>query len=581
MNFRPASGCDTAFGTLKSTGICIVNKDQPSNAPLHAHPSPIPLPSSQPQSSQVPQNRMTTISADSNSHPPPAEALQLRPHSSQAAFNSSLPCSQKHQIRTADAYLPSQSSRSQRVLPDSQPRSPQVSQDMVTTMSTDSNNRLRPHSSQAALIRSLPGSQEDQTDEAATYVPSQPHSQCLSSDSQPRSQQYHTINYSTPSSQQLPRRESQCSCSGNRSHSEGFSKPIRYVQDPRVQLDKPSSAYYGSYAGRMVNGTTCLSPSLEITAPDCSQISTRAYPGLLPSPDFGHRPSAFAGNHERPVNAPEDLLDSQLMDSLPLTQMLPPQRVLPFPSRPLRQDADSTPASPTEPPTVKATSTKGKRAKKAQPLKKSESLIVTLPIPSVSATRSRKAKAKANKATSNEVPPSSAPLKRQAAVQRSSENAPSSSAPPRVESIMEAPEYTVTKTSNNLTPPCSRGGDSRRPLSAMSDDQNNQRPSQCSTRDNSPLAQPHHHAQLPEIPPGIQPDEYLTALDDWIRKYHNLPAPAAPKSDKERLAEYAAKPDGERKKIIDNMVLECLQDENFMKLCQDVERSWKRVCLGF
>lgn len=573
MNFRPASGCDTAFGTLHSTGMYVVNKDQPSNAPVHADSPPCLRPSSQPQSSRVPQNRMIAMSADCDSRPPSAEASQLRPHSSQAAFNSSLPCSQEHQVRTADAYPPSQSSRSQRVLPDSQPRSSQGSQDLVTIMSADSNNQLRPWSSQAALTNSLLCSQEHRFRESDTCITPQPHSQ-------PHSQEYHTITYSTPSSQQPLGRESQCSCSGHRSHPENVSKPIKFVQDPRLRLESSSSAYYGSYAGRTADRASFLSPNLEITAPNGSQISTPAYPGLLPSPDFGYRPSAFAGNNARPVSAPEHLLDSKLMDSLPLTQMLPPQRVLPFPSKLPSQDADTTPTSSQDPPTTKAASTKAKRGKKGQPLTESKSFIVTLPIPSASATRSRKAKAKASKAPSNEVPPSSAPLKRLAAAQRPSKDAPPSSAPPRVESTVEAPEQTVTKTSNNLTPPCSRGGDTRRPLSAMSDDQTNQRPSQCSTRDNSPLPQPHHHAQLPQIPPGIQPDEYLTALDDWIRKYHNLPTPAAPKSDKERLAEYAAKPDAERKKIVNNMVLECLQDENFMKLCEDVDRSWKRVCLG-
>jgi len=49
---------------------------------------------------------------------------------------------------------------------------------------------------------------------------------------------------------------------------------------------------------------------------------------------------------------------------------------------------------------------------------------------------------------------------------------------------------------------------------------------------------------------------------------------------KEQLAEYAARPDAERAKLIDDMILECLQDENFGKLCDDVERNWKRICLG-
>ena len=79
----------------------------------------------------------------------------------------------------------------------------------------------------------------------------------------------------------------------------------------------------------------------------------------------------------------------------------------------------------------------------------------------------------------------------------------------------------------------------------------------------------------------IQPEEFMASLDTWIRKYQDLPSPTPPLTAGDHLAKFAARSDGERARMIDNMICECLQDENFGKLAEDVERSWKRICLGF
>lgn len=80
----------------------------------------------------------------------------------------------------------------------------------------------------------------------------------------------------------------------------------------------------------------------------------------------------------------------------------------------------------------------------------------------------------------------------------------------------------------------------------------------------------------------------MQRLDHWVRKYHDqIPAPA-PKpvaipatTNQESLAAYAAQPESERLAALDEMICDCLEDENFVKLCEDVEKSWKRVGLGF
>ncbi|KAI4261712.1 MAG: hypothetical protein L6R42_003092 [Xanthoria sp. 1 TBL-2021] len=85
----------------------------------------------------------------------------------------------------------------------------------------------------------------------------------------------------------------------------------------------------------------------------------------------------------------------------------------------------------------------------------------------------------------------------------------------------------------------------------------------------------------------ITPEEYMSRLDHWVRKYQDLPAPApAPKpipasTGKDELAAFVAQPEAERLAAIDAMICECLEDPNFATLVADVERSWKRIGLGF
>lgn len=79
----------------------------------------------------------------------------------------------------------------------------------------------------------------------------------------------------------------------------------------------------------------------------------------------------------------------------------------------------------------------------------------------------------------------------------------------------------------------------------------------------------------------ISPEEFMSRLDGWVRKYQHLPAPTPQPQPVSDLADYAAQPEEQRLAIIDDMICECLEDENFTKLVADVEQSWKRVGLGF
>ena len=73
----------------------------------------------------------------------------------------------------------------------------------------------------------------------------------------------------------------------------------------------------------------------------------------------------------------------------------------------------------------------------------------------------------------------------------------------------------------------------------------------------------------------------MTAVDGWVRKYHDIPVPTRPQTSKDLLAEYASRSDEERAKVLDDMICDCLEDENFHKLVKDVENSWRRIGLGF
>lgn len=86
---------------------------------------------------------------------------------------------------------------------------------------------------------------------------------------------------------------------------------------------------------------------------------------------------------------------------------------------------------------------------------------------------------------------------------------------------------------------------------------------------------------------NIPPEEYMTRLDHWIRRYKDLPAPTKPtakpvlSAEKDQLAAYIAQPEEERLKVLDDMICGYLDDENFVELVEDVSKSWRRIGLGF
>ncbi|KAA6413315.1 MAG: hypothetical protein FRX48_03059 [Lasallia pustulata] len=77
-------------------------------------------------------------------------------------------------------------------------------------------------------------------------------------------------------------------------------------------------------------------------------------------------------------------------------------------------------------------------------------------------------------------------------------------------------------------------------------------------------------------------DEYFARIDTFIQKHHNRPLGETyfDNAAADRAA-FAALPDAERLAAIDTQIMECVMDDGFLQLCEDVEKSWKRIALGF
>lgn len=96
----------------------------------------------------------------------------------------------------------------------------------------------------------------------------------------------------------------------------------------------------------------------------------------------------------------------------------------------------------------------------------------------------------------------------------------------------------------------------------------------------NPPAQPSNHLKV--FPHDLEPAEYMARLDTWVRDYHQtLPTPIMPTMASDSLAHYAAQSKEDRMAAVDQMLCECLEDPGFEKLAEDVEDSWKRIGLGF
>ncbi|KAL9037220.1 MAG: hypothetical protein Q9180_003843 [Flavoplaca navasiana] len=348
------------------------------------------------------------------------------------------------------------------------------------------------------------------------------------------------------------------------------------------------------------NASASSSPHTLPSMTNSVRSPTHQLPGqlnLLPGPAYEER-AATSYTHsssitrqespERPATAP-----------LTLTQLMPPKRALPFPKETTRaspvevaegpQKANKRPVSraktkqtkqPSRPSSSMAKATPA--ASKARPMSASSklgnatdgSMIVRLKTgpgsgikntDELSTLPSMATNSKANDTTTNFVVANVLPNK-------PNTNTCNIASPRRADAVATL-SHTITE---NILP------DNSTSVSPQEDTENLGPSSAQKGHLKSPLA----NAE------DITPEEYMLRLDHWVRSYENLPGPAPvpacrsntaipASANPNDLAAFAAQPETERLAALDEMICECLDDPNFATLCEDVEKSWKRIGLGF
>ncbi|KAL8789718.1 MAG: hypothetical protein Q9213_000968 [Squamulea squamosa] len=274
---------------------------------------------------------------------------------------------------------------------------------------------------------------------------------------------------------------------------------------------------------------------------------------LLPSPHLEERAATSYGPQFPVLRAPEKSPERPVTAPLTLTQLMPPRRELPFAKEPASRGArdevlvEEAPQKSAKKPPVRV-----KAKPKKQPSRPSSSRSNPKPAGQ---------KGGATKEPSMVVRLRTGPTSGLAPVEASPGPFVASTIKP---ANTKALDQVLTETSpNRLNTRTSK------PTVATPDLSSTSNPVTANNIEN------------------ISPEEYMTRLDHWIRKYQDLPAPtpkatAIPSStDKENLAAYAAQTEEERLAALDTMICECLEDENFATLVADVEKSWKRIALGF
>ena len=443
---------------------------------------------------------------------------------------------------------------------------PQVQGQRPQSSQSQPQSQERPVSSSTCLVprprssQSQPQSQERPISSNACVVPYL-HSSNSQSRSQERPGSLNTIPAIGPQASRgaLPNSLQSLSQEGTTNRNAGYTGMAPSTQAVDANI-RPTSAPGGLNQDEFSRPISASSRStLESfgSTTTASAVSTAAElpmkSSLLPSPVFNGTYQPYGSFQVQPMSASEQTpTERDYNHPLPLSQMLPPKRILPFPEKAVQpskaalQDDQSKEIPTTTKPKVRRQTKR--RVQSAKP---------------------RKSKAKAETETN---PSDSLVLTLKLPEDSARVNAPSSSAPFRVTlSDMEA----IPPSSQLPAPPSI---DSRkRSLTDPSAFQPNKQ-----TRTEAPTIVSEHipQAQRPQAANpriDIGSPELLESIDKVMRKYHNLPAPKPPQTAKEQLAEFAALNEDDKLKAIDNMILECLQDENFGILMDTLELAEDRV----
>lgn len=290
--------------------------------------------------------------------------------------------------------------------------------------------------------------------------------------------------------------------------------------------------------------------------PSAPVISSNPVTGPLSLPDSIPRATTSSGAEIRPTSSAPELCSVRPFTApLSLSQMLPPKRDLPFPPK---QKKVATSSSEMAPASFLVDSQEAARNPVAIDLNK----IST--------------------ATTNGA--NVLPFKTLANI---AENPQNSVQPPGSTSALPDPDMidvprtpevpqTVPEPGSTPTLPVKNAAKPRRKPAS--------KPKKVIEPSTNPKPHPGSSKTLnkaPNVFEDVEPAEFMARLDGWVREYQHLPAPRPRAATSENLAAYAAQSKEERMMIIDDMICECLGDENFVKLAEDVGESWRRIGLGF
>lgn len=346
---------------------------------------------------------------------------------------------------------------------------------------------------------------------------------------------------------------------------------VRPTSAPDVGEKKEFSRLISASSRSILNAFG--SPITVTSAPTVAK--PRQQSGLLPSQVLNGTYEPFGSCQVRPLSAPEQTQTQQdLTSTLSHSRMLPPERTLLFLEKKIQQcktkevALQETPAQ--EKPAVTNTEAKSKTITRTRPAK----------------PRKSRAKAETTITSSSDplAPSSPSPASRVEA------KAPKTSGPPRVAS----PELQVT--TSLLEPPHENGSGSPRkhPLTDQASNQPKKRQTQASAqtmtenttgdlRSNAVAEEPQQAQPSESTTPliDIGNHDLLNRIDHLMRVYHHPPASKPPlETSKDCLAEWAAQAEADRVKAMNDLIFECIKDENFAKLMDDFEGAWKRIGLG-
>lgn len=331
-------------------------------------------------------------------------------------------------------------------------------------------------------------------------------------------------------------------------------------------LSRPIPASSQSYLDSLCSTTTVSS------APALAKLRNR--PILLPGPVFNGTYESIGSFQARPMSAPEQTQTQRdYANTVPLSQMLPPERTLPFPDKkthPFRKDEIISQEEPSQkehsPVKTKVNRQTKPRAQPAKPRKSRAKVgLATLssnPLSLDSPSHKPRVEGK--------TPLSSAPPKA-----RTKAKASASTAPPR------APSPGLKAIPPSSEPPALPSINPRKhSLTDQSVDQPNKRQVLAMTEILAEIMTETTPKTLPtaaaEQQPGEKPlqdtdplinnssHDLLNSIDNFMRKHHD----------------HTTQSDEDREKAMIDMICKCNKDKTFEKLMIDLEGAWKMIGLG-